>query len=156
MKLSIDETVKFCIANMKPSIAEFQERFGPKVLGSLDACYLDFLKATCIWRDSYDSWGKTSILHDFDTVGEACKHFFHTSTLAEAILDCVGIPRLVILNGDEKTMWQSGWTYKAKCSLGDESVQMGSRVALAIDDTMCSHCIARCAHGNIQNFWGEK
>ena len=50
VKLSKDETVKICIADMKPAIAEFQERFGSKGLGSSDARYLEFLKAICIWR----------------------------------------------------------------------------------------------------------
>ena len=39
VKLSKDETFKICIADMKPAIAEFQERFGSKGLGSSDARY---------------------------------------------------------------------------------------------------------------------
>ncbi len=87
---------------MKPTIAVFQEGFGSKSLGSSDAGYMDFLKAICIWRNSYNSWGKKSVLHDFDTVEKVCKHHFHTSTLGKAIFDCVGIPCLVILTGDVK------------------------------------------------------
>jgi hypothetical protein len=140
---------------MKHSIAEFQERFGSKGLGSSDACYLDFLKATCIILQIIRLLGQKIYYAYFDTIEEVCQQFFDTSTLAEAILGYIGIPRLVILNGYEKPMLSSGWTYKGKCTLGDKSVQVGSRISLAIEDTTCSHCIARCAHGNIQNFWGE-
>lgn len=141
---------------MTPLIAEFQDRFGSECLGSTGARCLEIIKADCIWSECYGSQGKKPDLHDFDTVEEACKQLFDTSTLAEAILDCVGIPRLVVLNGDEKTMWKSGWKYIGECPLGDRSVQMGSRIALAIDNTMCSHCRAMCSHGKARNFWGEQ
>ncbi|KAL9179444.1 hypothetical protein ACHAXT_008734 [Thalassiosira profunda] len=64
--------------------------------------------------------------------------------------DGVGIPRLLILNGSEKNMWKSGWKWVGdNPSLGDEAVQIGSRVALALDDAKCSHCTLR-------NFWREQ
>lgn len=50
----------------------------------------------------------------------------------EAILDCIGIPRLLILKGDKKRRWSSGWKYKSRSFLGDKSVRMGSRIALAV------------------------
>ena len=141
---------------MKPSIAEFQEKFGLDCLGSAGFRCLDIIKAhteahekiTTDCTLSKTPRRKEFELCDFDNLEEACRHFFDTSTLAAAILDCVGIPRLLILNGDEKTMWQSGWKFKGRCTLGDTSLQTGRRVALAIDSRLCSH------HG-AQNFWGE-
>ena len=45
-------------------------------------------------------------------------------------IDVVGIPRLIVLNGNEERMVAAGWKYcNSKSLLGDNSVQLGSRVA---------------------------
>ena len=60
--------------------------------------------------------------------------------LEEAIWDVVGIPRLLILNGDMSTMQKSGWAYCRgnDLVLGDEAVKMGRRVAHWQSDGWCT------------------
>lgn len=103
-------TQKQLVAQMQPSIAEFQEQFHGLVVGVPDRFGLNQL-CPDVWTERYGTKGGKR-LKDFDTVEEACQHFFRASTLEEAIFDCVGIPRLLILNGNEKSLWKSGcWKY---------------------------------------------
>ena len=75
-------------------------------------------------------------LDGFLTIEEACRHYFDAKTLDEAIYDMIGIPRLLILNGDVMRD-ASGWTYCSlnEAVLGDKTVQLGSRFAHAVDSS---------------------
>ena len=78
-------------------------------------------------------------LDRFVTAEEACRFFFDTATIEEAIWDLVGIPRLLILNSDRWTMEVSPWKIcNGRDALGDKSVKMGSRVAHAYFDGWCT------------------
>jgi hypothetical protein len=69
-------------------------------------------------------------LDSFLTVEDACRHYFDTRSLEEAVWDHVGVPRIIILNGNKERMQTAGWKYsKDKSILGDESVKLGNRVA---------------------------
>lgn len=132
---------------MKPSIYELEVHFGAN--GSLLTRFgLDAITDDAP-RESqkYGAKGCYS-LEAFGTVEDACRHFFDTSNLEDAMLDCCRVPRLEILNGVESKMWASGWKYRGIDILGDKSVQKGSLIALAIDKGKCSHC-------NTRNFWQE-
>ena len=75
-------------------------------------------------------------LDGFLTIEEACRHYFDAKTLDEAIYDMIGIPRLLILNGDVMRD-ASVWTYCSlnEAVLGDKTVQLGSRFAHAVDSS---------------------
>ena len=78
-------------------------------------------------------------LDNFLTITEVCRHFFDTLTIEEAIWDLVGIPRLIVFNGNEDKMKKAGWKYcKVKSVLGDKTVQLGSRVAYVYSGSWCT------------------
>ncbi|KAL7533401.1 hypothetical protein ACHAXR_005203 [Thalassiosira sp. AJA248-18] len=147
--IKADTGIKRLVTNLRPSIGQFEHRFASDDLG-IEIVYrydLSTLSADK-WIEKYSAKTHKYDLDEFKTIEKACRHFFDASTLEEAIFDCVGIPRILILNGDEKNMWNSGWKYKGRCFLGDQSVRVGKRIAIAIDKNKCSHCETR-------NFWEE-
>lgn len=140
---------KLLVKNMNPSIYELEGHFGADDGSLLTRFGLDEISED-IPRDNqkYGAKGECYSLDDFDTIEEACRHFFDASNLEDAMLDCCRVPRLEILNGAESKMWASDWKYKGVGVLGDKSVQRGSLIALAVDEGKCSHCKTR-------NFWQE-
>jgi len=119
------------ICSLEPSLDHFVKKFGLGNLGveSVFDSYSNFQEherpgGSIFKRRRYE-------LDEFLTVEEACRHFFDAGSLEEAIWDLVGIPRVVILNGNKEKMQGSGsWKYcGVKSVLGDKSVQLGSRVA---------------------------
>ena len=140
---------KLLVKNMNPSIYELEGYFGADDGGLLARFGLDEISED-FPRDNlkYGAKGECYSLDDFDTIEEACRHFFDASNLEDAMLDCCRVPRLEIPNGTESKMWASDWKYKGVGVLGNKSVQRGSLIALAVDEGKCSHCKTR-------NFWQE-
>ena len=69
-------------------------------------------------------------LDGIDTIDKACRFYFDTHSLEEAMFDFLHIPRLLVVNGDEDAMMKSGWKERGKdCFLGDKSAKVGSRIA---------------------------
>ena len=68
--------------------------------------------------------------NEIDTIDKACRFYFDTHSLEEAIFNFLNIPRLLVVNCDEDTMMKSGWKERGKdCFLGDKSAKVGSRIA---------------------------
>ena len=130
--IAADPVIKSRASNLNPSVEEFQARFPNVDLGiSLFVATEDFSNKSD--RDELYGRGGELGLEDFATVEEACQYFFDTTNLHDAILDCCGVPRLLILNGSDERMFSSGWKYRGRCFLGDSSVKLKSRIALAIN-----------------------
>eukprot|EP00571_Detonula_confervacea_P002555 CAMPEP_0172319624 /NCGR_PEP_ID=MMETSP1058-20130122/38156_1 /TAXON_ID=83371 /ORGANISM="Detonula confervacea, Strain CCMP 353" /LENGTH=675 /DNA_ID=CAMNT_0013034707 /DNA_START=540 /DNA_END=2567 /DNA_ORIENTATION=- len=131
------------ISYLEPSLEQFAKKFGWNNLGiDSDKYYAECISDNILeCKESIGSIAKRRRceLDNFLTVEEACRHFFDTSTIEEAIWDWVGIPRLIVLNGDEKKMNKSGWKHcKVKSVLGDETVQLGNRVAHVYSGSWCT------------------
>ena len=113
---------------LEPSLERFVKKFGWDNLGLGDECRQYLAGYSAKKRQRCD-------LDGFLTLEEACQHFFDTLTFEEAIWDLVGIPRLVVLNGDEEKMLQFGWKRCFDAVLGEKSVQLGSRVAYVYSES---------------------
>ena len=125
------------IQNLCPSIDHFRAKYGS------NCSYVEELYHE--YAESYDEYvchgsspkRRRCELDHFTTMEEACRYYFDTRSLEEAIWDHVGVPRIVVLNGNIEKMQEAGWTCKDTSSLGDETVKLGSRVAYVYDD-LCS------------------
>jgi len=131
------------ISYLDPSLEQFAKKFGWHNLG-IDS---DKYFAECISDDFFGceepigsiAKRRRCELDDFLTITEACRHFFDTLTIEEAIWDLVGIPRLIVLNGNEDKLKKAGWKYcKVKSVLGDKTAQLGSRVAHVYSGSWCT------------------
>jgi len=119
---------------LQPSLSQFIKRFGFSCLNDDK-----FLEEFCFISgyDTSESRGDESMskrqrcdLDSFLSVEDACRHYFDTRSLEEAVWDHVGVPRIIILNGNLERMKKAGWKYsKDKSILGDNAVTLGSRVA---------------------------
>ncbi|KAL9189669.1 hypothetical protein ACHAXT_009344 [Thalassiosira profunda] len=118
------------ICHLQPSLDQFAAKFG------LDALKID-PEEYGIHILSEGEESKRSIakrpryeLDEFASTEEACRHFFDSSSIEEAIWDFLGIPRVVIMDADEEKMRNAGWQCRgSKSTLGEKSVMVGSRVA---------------------------
>lgn len=68
-------------------------------------------------------------IDSFITVEDACRHYFDTRTLEEAVWDAAGVPRIIILNGNRERMQKAGWRNIKGGIRGDEGLRLGSRIA---------------------------
>ena len=125
------------IQNLYPSIDHFRAKYGS------NCSYVEELYHE--YAESYDEYvchgsspkRRRCELDHFTTMEEACRYYFDTRSLEEAIWDHVGVPRIVVLNGNIEKMQEAGWTCKDTSSLGDETAKLGSRVAYVYDN-LCS------------------
>jgi len=121
---------------LQPSLNQFITRFGFSCLDGNK-----FLEEFCFISDyDYDTSkirGTGSMskrqrcdLDSFLNVEDACRHYFDTRSLEEAVWDHVGVPRIIILNGNRERMQKAGWKYsKDRSILGDNAVTLGNRIA---------------------------
>mmetsp|Transcript_23191 Transcript_23191/g.50203 ORF Transcript_23191/g.50203 Transcript_23191/m.50203 type:complete len:800 (-) Transcript_23191:1350-3749(-) len=118
---------------LEPSLEQFTAKFGWNNLGIeyfFDCVSSGDAVVEEHWHIRIKSKRRRCEMDGFLTVEEACRHYFHSASLEEAIFDLVGVPRLIVLNGDLEKMQKAGWKCcKVKSVLGDKSVQLGSRVA---------------------------
>jgi len=132
MMISVGNTV----LSLVPSLDQFANKFGWNSLGvESDLC--SYYRKSELDAPIMPSAKRLRLeLDEFLTVEEACRHFFDTRSLEEAIWDLFGIPRIVILNGNREKMEQAGWiSCGINSDLGDKSVQLGHRVAHAYFET---------------------
>ncbi|KAL9190579.1 hypothetical protein ACHAXT_000285 [Thalassiosira profunda] len=118
---------------MQPSFEQFVARFG---WDDLELGSEEFSREYCSScapnetpREPLSKRAKPE-LDGFDSAADACRHFFDTRSLEEAVWDVLGIPRLMALDVSQEDMATAGWTrcgVKA-ASLGDKAVQLGQRV----------------------------
>jgi len=116
------------IHDLEPSLEQFETKFGWDNLGVKSEKFFFGSFEDFVGHDN--SGGPVTKRHrcgldEFSTVYEACRHYYDTSSLEVAIWDLVGIPRLIVLNGNRETMQKSGWEYcrGSECVLGDKSVE---------------------------------
>jgi len=126
------------LGSVVPSVEQFVSKFGWKCLG--DKATKQFLME---WISSYEI-GTDKVLNiedssnpkrrrcdidSFITVEDACRHYFDTKSLEEAIWDAAGVPRIIILNGNKERMQKAGWKNYKGGIRGDMAVKLGCRVA---------------------------
>lgn len=124
---------------LEPSIEHFVVRFGLSCLNNNE--YLEeFVHDVSHARGSPAiSKRRRCDLDSFLTVEDACRHYFDAQSLEEAFWDHVGVPRITILNGDNKlAMKKTGWKNCKNKDLGDKSVKLGSRVAYVYAEDCCT------------------
>ena len=126
------------LRSVVPSIEQFVSKFGWKCLG--DMATKQFLME---WISSYEI-GTDKVLNmednsnpkrrrcdidSFLTAEDACRHYFDTRSLEEAVWDAAGVPRIIILNGNRERMQKAGWKNIKGGIRGDEGLRLGSRIA---------------------------
>ena len=126
------------IQHMKPSLEQFITRFGWAKLGLDSDSYMTeyYRPSDASDEECVESMSKRSRseLGSLLTVNDACKYYFNTATLEEAIWDFVGVPRLIAIGCSVKKIKKLGWEHqKVTAVLGDDSVQLGKRVVHVYD-----------------------
>ena len=133
------------LLSLEPSVGQFIARFG---IGCLNDNH--YLKGFFLLNNasgSAEDRGTGSNpkrrrcdLDSFLTVEDACRHYFDTRSLEEAIWDHVGVPSIIVLSLHENCLgglmdWKN---CSSKVVLGDEAVKVGSRVIHHYDSSCCS------------------
>ena len=133
------------LLSLEPSVGQFITRFGISCLN--DNHYLkEFFFLNNASGNAEDRGTGSNLkrrrcdLDSFLNIEDACRHYFDTRSLEEAIWDHVGVPRIIELSRHDKCLGGlMGWKYcDHKVVLGDEAVKVGSRVVHHYDSSCCS------------------
>lgn len=133
------------LLSLEPSVGQFIARFGISCLN--DNHYLkEFFFLNNASGNAEDRGTGSNLkrrrcdLDSFLNIEDACRHYFDTRSLEEAIWDHVGVPRIIELSRHDKCLGGlMGWKYcDHKVVLGDEAVKVGSRVVHHYDSSCCS------------------
>jgi len=126
------------LESVVPSVERFVSKFGWNCLN--DTATKQLLME---WISSYEVGTDKSLniednanpkrrrcdIDSFLTAEDACRHYFDTRSLEEAVWDAAGVPRIIILNGNRDRMQKAGWRSIKGGIRGDEGLRLGSRIA---------------------------
>lgn len=131
--------LKDAIQFLQPSLGQFISKFGLDNVQLKPDEYAECFAPSLLEKDKAPiSKRPRCDLDSFHSLSDACRHFFDTASLEEAIWDFVGVPRIVVLNGTREKMQKAGWKYcQVKSVLGDKAVKIGSRVAHLNSSNWC-------------------
>jgi len=134
-QLQLFTSVGSLLQSVVPSVEQFVSKFGWKCLGDVATkqFLVEWISLTTDndmdMEDNANPKRRRCDLDSFLTAEDACRHYFDTKSLEEAVWDHVGVPRIIILNGNMEIMQKAGWKYYKGGIRGDKSVKLGSRIA---------------------------
>ena len=126
------------LESVVPSVEQFVSKFGWNCLNdtATKQLLMEWISSyevrtdKCLnMEDNSNPKRRRCDIDSFLTAEDACRHYFNTRSLEEAVWDAAGVPRIIILNGNRERMQKAGWKSIKGGIQGDEGLRLGSRIA---------------------------